>query len=332
MLVSLNPEAHRALRHKKNLLAFSGGSDSSALFHLLVTHNTTFDIIHVNYGRRLQSDVEEQHAKTLAAQHQKKCYTRRISLDSANFEHRARTARYAFFHEIMLQYRYDNLITAHQLNDRFEWLLMQLCKGSGLYELVGMRTIEPRDDYTLIRPLLHVNSDAIQHYLKQHAIEYFIDESNTDTRFQRNAFRKHHATPLLQQYAGGIAKSFQYLDEDRAVITEKTKIVEVNQLSYFALPSHRRAALIAVDAVLKQHGCVVSQYERTILKSADTLVVARTYVVAMTRNYCFIAPYLRIPMSKAFKEQCRRLKIEPKLRPYLYSDPESFECVRSLLL
>ena len=47
------------LKNKKNLLAFSAGVDSSALFFLLLEHGIKFDIALVNYGTRETSDKEE---------------------------------------------------------------------------------------------------------------------------------------------------------------------------------------------------------------------------------------------------------------------------------
>jgi len=332
LLVSLQPKTLAALQTTKNLLAFSGGSDSSALFHLLHQLGIDVDIAHVNYGTRQQSDAEEAYARRLAERYGRDCFIKQITLESSDFEHRARTARYAFFHEVMLHYGYDNLITAHQLNDRLEWFLMQLCKGAGVYELVGMEQIEAREHYRLVRPLLHVNADTIEQYLKAHNIEYFIDASNSDMRFERNVIRKHYATPLLHHHAKGIAKSFEYLEEDIAALIQPSDILHVNLLSYFTLPHNRRSTLIAVDAILKQRGCVMSSREKDLLKSSNTLVVSRRFVVTLTEHYCFVAPYVQTVMSKTFKEQCRRLGIEPKLRGYLYSDAESFERVCSLLL
>ncbi len=49
----------------------------------------------------------------------------------------------------------DNLITAHQLNDQLEWLLMRLVKGAGLVELLGLAPVVERDGYRVVRPLLN---------------------------------------------------------------------------------------------------------------------------------------------------------------------------------
>ncbi len=329
--MSLSSESLPFLKEKRSLLAFSGGTDSSALFHLLHQQNIEFDIIHVNYDTRSQSHNEEQHALKLAQQHHKKCFTKSVSLRTSNFEHVARTLRYDFFHEVMVENCYDNLITAHQLNDRLEWFLMQLCKGSGLNELLGMQSVEQREHYRLIRPILHLDSQAILYYLNSNDITYFIDESNSDLRFKRNRFREQYATALIKENSSSIAKSFEFLEEDLNVLFEPCEILHVNELSYFKLPTNRRSIVITIDKILKQRGYLMGQNEKNRLKTENSLVVGRAFIVAIDKAYCFIAPFITAVMNKPFKEQCRIFKIEPKLRGYLYQDNESFKLLLSLL-
>ena len=50
----------------KNLLAFSGGIDSTALFFMLLEQNIDFDMAIVDYGIRAQSKDEVAYAKELA--------------------------------------------------------------------------------------------------------------------------------------------------------------------------------------------------------------------------------------------------------------------------
>ena len=54
------------IKNSKNLLAFSGGVDSSALFFLLLNHKIDFDIAIVNYNTRDQSKDEIAYALNLA--------------------------------------------------------------------------------------------------------------------------------------------------------------------------------------------------------------------------------------------------------------------------
>lgn len=317
------------LRKSRNLLAFSSGGDSTALFHLLLDAKIDFDIVHVNYHTRIQSDDEAAYAQRLAQKHNIKIYLFDAPELTCNFEAKAREIRYNFFDECIKTHHYETLLTAHQLGDRLEWFLMQLSKGAGLYELMGMKNIEVRKNYTLIRPLLHVNKDALLSYLKKQNIIWFEDESNVDESYKRNYFRHHFSEPLLEEFSGQIAKSFQYLDED--AYYEDIEVLHVSQLSYFKTLSNSRHNLLHVDRILKKRGFIMRQGDKEILKQENSHIVGRKYSVTMTRNYTFIAPYLQTSMTKTFKEQCRKLKVPEKLRAYLFTDTSSFERVASLL-
>ena len=71
------------LHNKKNLLAFSTGVDSSALFFLLIENNIHFDIAIVDYNTREQSKAELAHAKKMA----KNTNYSVIALKLLNFTH-----------------------------------------------------------------------------------------------------------------------------------------------------------------------------------------------------------------------------------------------------
>jgi tRNA(Ile)-lysidine synthase len=126
---------------KKNLLAFSGGVDSSALFFMLYSQNIEFDIAIIDYNQRESSKEEVLYAKELALEYNKKCFIKTYD-DSRFSEKLARNFRYDFFESIIKEHAYQSLITAHQLNDQLEWFLMQLSKGAGLIELVGLQQME----------------------------------------------------------------------------------------------------------------------------------------------------------------------------------------------
>jgi len=320
------------LKEGNNLLAFSGGIDSSALFFLLMDEGIPFDIAIVNYQTRAQSVQEVAYAKSLAREFGKECYLLETELDEQNFEANARRLRYDFFETLVAQHCYSNLITAHQLDDRLEWLLMQLTKGAGLYELLGAQTVEKRDDYRLVRPLLETSKAELKTYLDENSLRSFDDESNADERYRRNFFRHNIASPLLERYKSGIKKSFEYLKEDlKALYSEGSDIQTIGQLQWIRHPGSRRSALIMADRILKSRGFLMRQGDKERLKREDEHVVGRRYVVAFHPNYCFIAPYVTHTMPKPFKERCRLLGIPKKLRPYLYENEAAFNAVASLL-
>ena len=152
------------LRAGKNLLAFSHGVDSTALFYLLDEAGVKFDLAIVNYNVRAQSKDEVDSARNLAAKFNKQIYAKSVRLGASNFEHEARAARYEFFGQICRERGYENLILAHQFDDKFEWFLMQLGRGAGLSELLGMQELETREDYVIARPLLGVRKCELERF------------------------------------------------------------------------------------------------------------------------------------------------------------------------
>ncbi len=318
------------LKEGKVLLAYSGGVDSTALFHLLLHHRISFDIAHVNYHTRTQSDQEEEHAIALAAQHSLTCHTYSCTLQGGNFEHRAREERYRFFDYLMNKHHYTYLLTAHHLGDRLEWLMMQLCRGAGLPEMLGIRSIDQKEEITIIRPLLEHDRSQIEAYLQTYNISHFIDESNFDERYTRNRFRHHFATPMLQEHAEAIRRSFRYLEEDVSALIHNVSIQSSEELYYTASPASSSERFRIVDTILKNLGHVMSSHEKELLKHENGAIIGIKYVVWMDAEYLFITPYEEAVLTKAFKEACRKMKIFPKMRGYLATHEEAYKTITRL--
>jgi len=322
----------KLLQESKNLLAFSAGVDSSALFFLLLENNISFDIAIVHYHTRPQAEEEVAYAKELAKKYTLKCYLFDAPKIEKNFEAKARAIRYDFFDSLIAEHHYTTLLTAHHLGDRFEWMLMQFCKGAGCVELSGMKPLEKRTSYTLVRPLLHLDKQELLEYLHTNKIKYFEDASNSDSKYKRNVFRQEHTNPLLAQYLQGIKKSFEYLDADVEDLVEEIEVKKFKALAYFKNTPSIRSNIRAIDRHLKSEGRVISASERKLLEEKSSVVISREYIVSHTRKYTFIAPYVKATnMSKALKEKLRVLKVDPKLRGYLSSDADA-EAFVSLLL
>lgn len=319
------------LREGRVLLAFSGGADSTALFHLLLEHNIAFDIAHVNYHTRSASDAEASAAEALAQSHGLLCHSHSCILGKGDFEHRAREERYRFFGYLMERHGYRHLLTAHQLNDRLEWLMMQLCRGSGLPELLGIRSCDRREGISIIRPLLEHDRQSIEAYLRERNIPWFEDESNADERHTRNFFRHRYAAPMMRDYRDAIRRSFRYLEEDNAQLIESVDFHRSDDLHFSPTPSNRRSLLYAVDLLLKSLGYVMCGSDKERLKKENGCVIGRRFIVIIERDSTFIAPYRSdVVMDKGFREECRRLGIDPRLRGYLYGAPEAWETIRRL--
>ncbi len=319
------------LKTSKNLLAFSAGIDSTALFFLLKDAEIPFDIAIVDYALRDQSKEEVAYAQELAKRYHKKCFLQKSSKISTNFEATARKIRYAFFEELIALHHYENLLTAHHLGDRLEWFLMQFCKGAGCVELSGMQEIEQRERYRLIRPLLDLDKEELLSYLENNNIIYFQDTSNSDEKYKRNYFRKHYTIPLLQKYKNGIQKSFYYIDKDKELLVKEALLEKRNALACFK-KKNSRSDIYTVDKYLKTQGHLLTHKERRLLEESKSVVVGRKFIVTQIAEYICIAPYIKVQkLTKTFKEKMRKAKIDPKLRAYLSSDPEAEAFLSSLL-
>jgi len=322
--------AHCSLLTKKNLLAFSAGIDSSALFFLLLENNIKFDIAIVDYGLRAQSKAEVAHAKALAKAHKLYCHTITAPKFEANFEKEARDFRYEFFESLIAIEGYDTLLTAHQLNDQMEWFLMRLSKGAGVSELVGLEPVTDKGHYTLVRPLLEYTKEELLNYLESHGYPYFVDESNSEEKYERNRFRKAFADPLIAQYSDGIRRSFNYLREEKKRLEADYEVIAaIKSLRIIKLHTPQAKAK-AADMALKGLGYLLSAAQREEIAKEDSLVIGSKWAVAYQEELLYIAPYLTTDMPKAFKERCRTNKIPSKIRPYLFEAQINPETIHQL--
>ena len=306
------------LSGKKNLLAFSAGVDSTALFFLLLEKEIDFDIAIVDYGKRENSILEVAYANSLAKQYKKTCFSTKVQLEDSNFEQNARVERYKFFEAIIDKHGYENLLTAHQLNDRLEWFLMQFTEGAGAVELLGFEESEERENYTLVRPLINVSKKELLAYLEKNGIKYFEDESNKDPKFKRNRFRETYANQLLEEFGRGISKSFEYLQIDKDRLFTLKILKQVDKLYILEKSNDTTENLRAIDKILKRLGVMISAKERQEIERVKACVIAHKITVALTEDKIYIAPFKEEVMEKNFKELCRKAQIPPKIRGYLW--------------
>ena len=310
------------MEKSSNLLAFSAGVDSTALFFWLIEKNIDFDIAIVNYHTRDTSDKEVEYAKELAKKYNKKIYIKDCYLKKFN-EKEARDCRYKFFEEIIKKYNYTTLITAHQLNDRFEWFLMQLSKGAGLKELISMPKIEKREFFTIYRPFYNRSKKEILEFLEKRNIKYFIDKSNFDKKYKRNFIRSEFSDKFIELFEDGVKRSFEYLEEDLNLLFQKDWIKE-DKLYYFN-KSSSKIDIKKVDLILKELGVIMSKKQRDeVIKTNFSCVIQGKIAIDSNNKQIFIAPYIKTKLSKQEKEHFRKLKIPPKIRGYLASKSSNY--------
>lgn len=324
------PVLHK-LKSGRNLLAFSHGVDSTALFYLLDEAGVKFDLAIVDYNVRAQSKDEIASARHLAAKFNKQIYVKSVRLGASNFEHEARAARYDFFGQICRERGYENLILAHQFDDKFEWFLMQLGRGAGLSELLGMQELEPREDYVIARPLLGVRKCELERFLRERNLKYFTDETNLTERFKRGFIRAKFSEPFLNEYFGGVKKSFEFLAADALNLTPEIS----NPAAKIYLVKRGANELRGVDQACKRLGLVPSSSQRNecarCLENGADCVLGGKMAVGAGVKFIFVTPYVKAAMDKKFKEACRTLKIPPINRGFLFASGTDIVLFEELL-
>ena len=312
------PVLHK-LKSGRNLLAFSHGVDSTALFYLLDEAGVKFDLAIVDYNVRAQSKDEVASAQDLAAKFNKQIYVKSVRLGESNFEHEARAARYDFFAEICRERGYENLILAHQFDDKFEWFLMQLGRGAGLSELLGMQELETREDYMIARPLLGVRKCELERFLRERNLRYFTDETNLTPRFKRGFIRAKFSEPFLNEYFGGVKKSFEFLAADALNLAPEIS----NPAPKIYIVKRGANELRGVDQTCKRLGLVLSSAQRNecarCLENGAGCVLGGKVAVGAGEKFILTTPYVKAAMDKKFKEACRTLKIPPINRGFLFA-------------
>ena len=311
--MQIKDEILALLKGGKNLLAFSCGSDSSALFYLLMREKIDFDLVMINYKTRKNSDLEELKAKELALKFHKKIFIEHAPWFQNNFEKKARDFRYDFFEKICLEQDYNHLILAHHLNDQFEWFLMQLSRGAGLAEILGMQECEKRQNYRLLRPLLFVSKDEILLFLKENDIFYFDDESNENEKYFRNYIRKNFSNAFVSEFHQGLKRSFSYLSEERKKLHDFENIKEFQGL----ILCPKDESLIA--RAVKMKGLLLSAAQRKELLKGDCVLSGKIALVYQNERAVIFEYETCQKLPKNFKEACRIAKIPRLLRAYLYN-------------
>ena len=324
------PVLHK-LKSGRNLLAFSHGVDSTALFYLLDEAGVKFDLAIVDYNVRAQSKDEIASAQQLAAKFNKQIYVKSVHLGASNFEHEARAARYDFFAEICRERGYENLILAHQFDDKFEWFLMQLGRGAGLSELLGMQELETREDYVIARPLLGVRKRELERFLQGRNLKYFTDETNLTDRFKRGFIRAKFSEPFLDEYFSGVKKSFEFLAADALNLTPGIS----NPAPKIYLVKRGANEIRGVDLACKRLGLVLSAAQRNectrCLEKDVGCALGGKVAVGASEKFILVTPYIKAAMEKKFKEVCRRLAIPPINRGFLFASGADLSKIKELL-
>lgn len=200
------------------IVALSGGADSVALLLLLKEGGFNVHAAHCNFLLRgSESDRDEDFCVDLCRQlgvelHRAHFATREYAeAHKVSVEMAARELRYNWFEQLRKDIGAVGICVAHHRDDSVETVLLNMIRGTGLRGLTG---IQPRNGYVL-RPLLCVSRDEIEHFLAKRGQKYVIDSTNLETDVKRNKVRL-QVLPLLRTLNPAISDNIQRMVENVA--------------------------------------------------------------------------------------------------------------------
>lgn len=269
---------HQLLSGEKPVVVgISGGADSVALLHILVSLGYKCIAAHCNFNLRGDESFRDEQFTIdftqrlqvplckISFETNKYAQENRLSVEMA-----ARELRYRWFEELLNTYDADAVAVAHHRDDSVETLLINLTRGSGLTGLTG---IKPKNG-NVVRPLLCVSREDIYTYIEKNGLEYVTDSSNSSDIYTRNFIRL-KVIPLLEEInpsvKASLARTANHLYDASLIynhsIEEARKvIIQNNRLSISALLSFPAPATILYE-MLKPYG-----FSRTVCESIFTVL------------------------------------------------------------
>ncbi len=245
------------------LVAVSAGRDSTALAAVLAglaePLGLTLVLGHVDHGWRGAEAARSDRAAVEGL-------GRRLGLpvrfagpppeDVPHTEDAARRFRYRALGAMAREEGLTTIATGHHAGDQAETLLMRLLRGSGPIGLAGIPAARPLEPggLTVVRPLLAVEPDALEAFLRARGIDWIEDPSNRDLSRDRAAVRARLAArPASRRSLAALAARLRgRLEARRArlMASAATHFVHHARAAAVAMPRERLVGLGPEDLAL----------------------------------------------------------------------------------
>jgi tRNA(Ile)-lysidine synthase len=314
----------------KLVLGLSGGLDSVVLLEVLrrLAGPLGFRLscVHVNHGI-------SPNARRWAAFCARRCKRHNIALAlhqvdlgpyrAEGMEAAARRARY----EVYARQKADFIVLAQHLDDQAETLLLQLLRGAGVKGGAAMPLLREQDSGSkgkgarapaILRPMLAVSRRQIEAYAKANKLKWVEDESNADTRYDRN-FLRHQVLPVIGKafpgYRATLARAAGHLAEADEVLSDLAR-ADAQQIALgnkLAVAGLKRLGTARAKNLLRW---LLQQYDAT-LPEADRLDEALRQLVHARDDAT-----VRVVLGT---HELRRYAGEAYLMPLLADPPSGLE-------
>lgn len=187
------------------IVAVSGGPDSVALLHALLTAREdlgiTLHIAHLNHCfRGAESDADAEYVRQFASNIGVESSVERIDVPEIqkvlrlSTEEAARLVRYEFLERVADEVGANRIAVGHTADDQVETVLLNLLRGSGIDGLAGMPPVRGK----IVRPLIETRRSEVEAYCERHGLHPRTDATNLVAEYTRNRIRL-DLLPLLRR-------------------------------------------------------------------------------------------------------------------------------------
>ena len=231
----------------------SGGADSVALLLLLKERSDlSLHVAHMDHQTRGGESAVDAGFVACLAEKLVLPYAigNRSDVESVmpalekNTSSRFRSARFAFFRQLIGTENLRGVLLAHHADDQAETVLQRLLRGAGPAGLAGMMPTSTVQGLKIMRPLLRINSSQLRDYLRSQSQTWREDSSNRSMVYQRNRLRMWlRNNPGLREHLlnlqGASSKLRIFLERNAPILPD---IFSTRALAELPQPIARRSA------------------------------------------------------------------------------------------
>jgi tRNA(Ile)-lysidine synthase len=178
------------------LVAVSGGTDSTALLHLMHAHaaelGLSLHVAHLNHMlRKGEAELDVKYVEGLTQKLGLPLTVEAVDVaglaqaNKTGIEETARKVRYEFFDRVAGKVGAGKVAVGHTADDNVETFLMRLLRGSGLKGLCGI----PVRRGKLVRPMIKIWRRQIEDYVGALKLVPRRDHTNYESKYMRNSVR-----------------------------------------------------------------------------------------------------------------------------------------------
>ncbi len=308
------------IEHKQLVLGFSGGVDSRVLLHLLIRlrqqhPNIDIKAVHIDHGLSPNSPSWLLQCKQWCADENIAFAHRTVIIERkprTSIEQQAREIRYQILAEFMTPNAV--LLTAQHQDDQLETFLLALKRGSGPKGLSAMPKAGRFNDTLHLRPLLNIQRDQIEQYAIDNRIDWVEDETNQNTKYERN-FIRHQVAPVLKSRWPNIT---HMVNRSAHLCAEQEQLLEelLTPVYQQCVQDH----VLGIEQLLDQTPRAQNWLIRHWFESQGVRLPTQKQLQAII-NECVLAREDASPIVTVNQHQVRRFK----QRLYLISPPSNLE-------